>query len=271
MGLGYMNILIEFLRDKILGQKSPQPEQSHAQSNAGAGTASYASYASDLLSRFAMPGARTNEPNPRGTTSANVYSMVSNLAGAAFAGSAAPRSATHEASSIPGSLVDTIPGSTSSEKANYISAQRERLSTLLKALDREQQSLDMAYGSAPTYNRPPSSSSGASGLKTKSRSEVSFENVDYDEATERVHTPGSTPPKLATESPQARRTTSGNWLPAGMGGWFGGGNTSSAKDRTETGRDTDEQSSTASKGWSAARDITEEMARGMSSGVDTDR
>ncbi|KAI1624096.1 jumonji domain-containing protein 1 [Exophiala viscosa] len=276
MGLGYMNILIEFLRDKILGQKSPQPEHSQSQSTAGAGTAIYASYASDLLSRFAMPGARTDQPNPQGTTSASVYSAISNLAGAAFAGSSAagaPRSAAHEASSIPGSLVDTIPGSTSSEKANYISAQRERLSTLLKALDREQQSLDLAYGSAPTYNRPPSSSSGASGLKTKSRSEVSFENVDYDEATERVHTPGSTPPRLATEPPQARRTTSGNWLPAGMGGWFGGGSsTTPHNDRTERDRgDTDEQSSTASKGWSAARDITEEMARGMSSGVDTGR
>ncbi|KAK4938115.1 hypothetical protein LTR10_021355 [Elasticomyces elasticus] len=278
LGLGYMNILIEFLRDKILGQKSPQPEHPHSQaSTAGAGTATYASYASDLLSRFAMPGARTTQPTAPGTASANAYSMISNLAGAAFAGSAAtgaPRSATHEASSIPGSLVDTIPGSTSSEKANYISAQRERLSALLRALDREQQSLDLAYGS--NYNRPPSSSSGASGLKTKSRSEVSFENVDYDEATERVHTPGSTPPRLATEPPQARRTTSGNWLPAGVSGWFGGGGTGSTStsprnDRTERDRDIDDQSSTASKGWSAARNITEEMARGMSSGVDTGR
>lgn len=283
LGLGYMNIVIEFLRDKILGQKSPQPEHPPTSSGGGASTNTYASYAQDLLSRFAMPGARTTQPNPPGTASASVYSMVSNLAGVAFAGTGtttATRSAATEAASIPGSLTDTIPGSTSAEKASYISAQRERLSSLLRALDKEQQTLDLAYGSAPLQShRPPSSSSGSagvggSGLKTKSRSEVSFENVEYDEAT---HTPGSTPPKLATQ-PQARRTTSGNWLPAGVSGWFGGGggatgpsSTTPHDDRKERDRDTDNLASTVSKGWSAARDITEELARGTSSGVDTGR
>ncbi len=251
MGLGYINVLIEFIRDKILGQKSPQTEQSTQP-----GGPSYASYAQDLLSRFAMPGARTSQPNPPGTSSASVYSMVSTFAGAAFAGSSS-RSAATEAAAIPGSFLDLIPGSNSAEKQTFISAQRERLADMLKTLEKEQQTLDLAYGSAPGH-RPPSSG----GLKTKSRSEVSFENVDYDEATQ--HTPGSSPPRPVTEG---HRTTSGNWLPAGVSGWFGGGGAASGnngEERTERPRE-------ASKGWTSARDITEEISRGMRSGVDTDR
>lgn len=250
LGLGYLNILIEFVRDRILGQKSPQQQAPAA--------AGYASYAQDLLSRFAMPGARINTPNPPGTTSAGVYSMVSNLAGVAFAGSTSTRSAATEAASIPGSLFDDIPGGSSAEKGTYISLQRERLANMLKALENEQQNLDLAYGAAPGH-RPPSSGSG--GLKTKSKSEQSFENVDYDDAR---HTPGSTPPKLA----EGRRSTSGNWIPAGVSGWFGAAG--DGDERLERRQD-DSSSSRVSKGWSAAKDITDELARGMSSGVDTGR
>lgn len=223
-----------------------------------------------------MPGARTSQPNPPGTSSASVYSMMSTFAGAAFAASSgsSPRSASQEAASIPGSLLDNIPGGSSAEKQTFVSAQREKLSNMLRALDREQQSLDLAYGSAPGQ-RPPSSGSG--GLKTKSRSEVSFENVDYDEATQ--HMPGSTPPRPVTEG---RRTTSGNWLPAGVGGWFsggssggggvggggGGGATSSESHGQGRVDERSEREKMISKGWSAARDITEEITRGMSSGVD---
>jgi len=218
-----------------------------------------------------MPGARTNTPNPPGTTSAGVYGMVSNLAGAAFASPTTSRSAATEAASIPGSLFEDIPGGSSAEKGTYITVQRERLANMLRALDNEQQTLDLAYGSSPAQSkRPLSSGSGAAGgggLKTKSKSEQSFENVDYDDAR---HTPGSTPPKLATEG---RRTTSGNWIPAGVSGWFGGaaaaGTSGGVNDRVERNREDSSAAATVSKGWSAARDITEEMARGTSSGVDT--
>ncbi|KIW18727.1 hypothetical protein PV08_03016 [Exophiala spinifera] len=268
LGLGYLSVLIEFIRDKVLGQKSPQGDHVPLQQGGGAaaaGYAGYASYAQDLLSRFAMPGARASQPNPPGTSSASVYSMMSTFAGAAFAAGSAssPRSAAQEAASIPGSLFDDIPGSSSAEKQTFVSAQRERLSNMLKALDKEQQSLDLAYG-----QRPPSSG----GLKTKSRSEVSFENVDYDEVTPQQHTP----PRPVTEG---RRSTSGNWLPAGVGGWFGGGGgggggggdaTSSPSDNHGHGGhdERSERERMTSRGWSAARDITEEITRGMSSGVD---
>lgn len=257
MGLGYLNTIIEYARDKILGQKSPQP---HEPASTGGG--GYASYAQDLLSRFAMPGARTNTPTQPGTTSAGVYSMVSNLAGAAFSGTTShPRSASAEAASIPRSLFQDIPGTSTAEKSDFISAQRERLSSLLRALDSEQHNLDLAYGSAPTSHRP--SSSGTGGLKTKSRSEQSFENVDYDEV---ARTPGSSTPPRGSEG---RRTTSGGWIPAGVTGWFGG-SPGNDTDPTERGRDPD-SGSRASKGWSAARDITDEISRGVSSGVDPGR
>jgi hypothetical protein len=99
-------------------------------------------------------------------------------------------------------------------------------------------------------------------------SEQSFEKVDYDDATQ---TPGtsnsshdSTPPRLATGS--HRTTASGSWIPSGVTGWFGGG-----AGAENAGTNKGEPETLASKGWSAARDITEELAKGMSSGVDTRR
>ncbi|RVX65950.1 hypothetical protein B0A52_09835 [Exophiala mesophila] len=248
VGLGYVNILVEWLRERVLGQKNPQPQQPQ--------DASYTSYASDLLSRFAIPGARSNAPMLPGKPSAGVYGLVSGLAGAAFASQSGStsRSLATDVGSIPNSLVSEIPGGSNQEKSSYIQSQRERLSSLLRALDTEQQNLDLAYGSSGQR-----SASSASGLQTKSRSEQSFENVDYDDAT---HTPGtgtssygSTPPKAVTE----RRSPSGNWISSGVSGWLGG------SDGNQDPRDR------ASKGWQMARDMTEDIAKGMSSGIDNNR
>ncbi|KEF58771.1 uncharacterized protein A1O9_03614 [Exophiala aquamarina CBS 119918] len=266
LGLGYINTIVEYLREKVLGQKSPQPLQPQ--------NANYASYAQDLLSRFTMPGARTTAPTQPGITSAGVYGMVSNLAGAAFSSSqttltSSSRSAAAEASQIPASLARDIPGGSSAEKTSYIQSQRDRLTSLLRALDTEQQTLDLAYGAAPGHRSLPSSGGG---LTTKSRSEQSFENVDYDDAT---HTPGtsssygSTPPRPVTD---ARRTTSGNWIPSGVSGWFAGGDGPGAGPANTAERDDDRSDRNRnSKGWQMARDITEDIARGMSSGVDPRR
>ncbi|KAJ9609802.1 hypothetical protein H2200_006130 [Cladophialophora chaetospira] len=290
MGLGYMNIAIEWARERILGQKSPQAQGGGAQLGQGAG---YASYATDLLSRFAMPGARINTPTQQGTSSSAVYNTLSNFAGSAFGSSTGPRSAATEAASIniPPSLfhVDNIPGQSTTEKSTYITAQRDKLQGLIRALDKEQQNLDLAYGadsrgdrsgngssshgssSRGHSNRPSSSGSGLAiggGLKTKSHSEQSFENVGYDEAEDRSHiTPERDP-----------RRTSGGWIPAGVTGWFAGGSPpgqaqgrGEAQDyyeRNERERKRDSGDTLTSKGWSAARDITDEITRGLSSGYD---
>ncbi|KIW95728.1 uncharacterized protein Z519_04313 [Cladophialophora bantiana CBS 173.52] len=293
MGLGYLNIAIEWARERILGQKSPQQPAGRQQA---AGVGGYASYASDLLSRFAMPGARTNTPTQPGTTSAGVYSMVSNFAAGLASTSTSPqgtyRSAATEAASIsiPPNLFqfENIPGQSTAEKSSFITAQRDRLLGLVRMLDSEQQNLDLAYGAAPGENsgrggngghskRPSSSGSGLAmggGLKTKSRSEQSFENVDYDEATGVSNTPA--------EAYDRRRASGsegggGGWIPAGVSGWFsgsgpgGGAEGEGHYDRSERDMDRERMrdSARASRGWSAARDITDEITRGMSSGVDT--
>ncbi|OAP59826.1 hypothetical protein AYL99_04828 [Fonsecaea erecta] len=299
MGLGYLNIAIEWAREKILGQKSPQQDTSQQQA---AGVGGYASYASDLLSRFAMPGARTNTPTQPGTTSAGVYNMVSSFAAglASTSGSQGTyRSAAAEAASIsiPPNLFqfENIPGQSTAEKSSFITAQRDRLMGLVKMLDSEQQNLDLAYGAAPGESsgrggngghskRPSSSGSGLAmggGLKTKAPSEQSFENVDYDEATGGSNTPAD---------PQDRRRTSGGdgggagWMPSGVSGWFSGSGPGGAPegdrhyDRAERDMDRDPMrgsgpgsspSARGSRGWTAARDITDEISRGMSSGVDS--
>ncbi|KIX93536.1 uncharacterized protein Z520_10714 [Fonsecaea multimorphosa CBS 102226] len=304
MGLGYMNIAIEWAREKILGQKSPQGDAAQQQqAAAAAAVGGYASYASDLLSRFAMPGARTNTPTQPGTTSAGVYSMVSNFAAglASTSGGSPPqgaayRSAAAEAASIsiPPSLFqfENIPGQSTAEKSSFITAQRDRLLGLVKMLDSEQQNLDLAYGAAPGESRtgghskrPSSSGSGLAmggGLKTKSRSEQSFENVDYDEATGGSNTPAEAYDRRRTsggvEGTSAGGSGGGGWIPSGVSGWFSGSpprdgaeGDSGRYDRSERDMDRDRMrgSGPASRGWNAARDITDEISRGMSSGVDS--
>lgn len=146
-----------------------------------------------------------------------------------------------EAAMIPDSLVKDVKGASSSDKSNAIAAQRERLTGILKGLEAEQQNIDLAYGPGPGLN--------VSGLKAKSRSEQSFEKVDYDEAADDGH-----PPSKQAGS----RSSSGAWIPSGVTGLFGGGG------GVQGG-------SKQSKGWNSARDITEAMAEGLSSGVDRNR
>ena len=197
-GLGYLNLAIDWLRDTILGQKSPA-------SGSTPTNVSAAGYATNLLSRFTMPAAGVGAT----TSASNVYGMLSGVAGAAMGGMSnmnlsagrtrdfASTSYAHDQPLIP----ENMHASSPEEKSRYLAQHRERLSSMLHAIDKEQQSLDLAYGAEGHSNRsasghdidrprsrPSSSGSGlgASGLKTKSRSEVSFEQVDYDSDEDRA-------------------------------------------------------------------------------------
>ena len=225
--MGYLNMIIEYFRDKVLGQESPQHQQ-------GVPAQGYGSYAQDLLSRFAMPAAR-------GTSDGGIYGM---FAGAMSAGRT--RDVAAEAASVPDSLVHEQVRGNTAEKSKAISAQRERLTHILKSLEQEQQNVDLAYGSQPGAGLRTVSG----GLKTKSKSEQSFENVSYDEASGT----DEHPPKKVTD----RRSTSGNWLPAGVGGWWAG-------QSSETGSD---KKSSPKQGWSAAKDMVDAMTEGSSTGYD---
>lgn len=137
MGLGYMNIVVEWIREKVLGQASPQP---HIASAAPAGAQGYASYATDLLSRFAMPAAR-EKAAPSVAGAGSVLSMLSSAAGAALSGGANGGTAR----SMPGSsqtsnnFLAGLSNMSSEAKATFINTERERLTGILRALDKEQQ------------------------------------------------------------------------------------------------------------------------------------
>lgn len=253
MGMGYMNVAIEWIREKILGQASPQ-----SQNVAGApapGTAGYVNYASDLLSRFAMPAARTSAaPAVQAGASAGaagVFGMLSSAAGAALGAATGPSASTNTLRAVPPSasqqgspvpdthtFLSNLSSMPSDQKSTYITSQRDRLTAMLKALDREQQSVDLAYGGTGVDNlthpqsgrRPPSSHSGSgigTGLFTKSRSEQSFDNIDYDD----LHSGSgsgtgsgypsthSTPPHLRQQAASGR--SSGGAPRAPSGGWLG--------------------------------------------------
>ncbi|KAL8243677.1 hypothetical protein R6Q59_009935 [Mikania micrantha] len=239
MGLSYLSVVVEWIREKVLGQASPQPTKPAA---GAAGYGAAASYASDLLSRFAMPAARTNAAQATGLTS--LLSAALTSTSSATATRSDPSAHGHADISVLQSLLNN-PNTSNADKSFAIQSQRDRLNTLMKMLDKEQQSLDLAYGSG---------SGGSRGGFPKSVSQQSFERVDYDDVAGGMHTPGSsqhsTPPKPSS----GKRTTSGGF----MSGWLGGD--AQQEVRRDDGDDI------VSKGWSAARDMTETI---MGSGSDT--
>jgi len=159
------------------------------------------------------------------STAAEFYAL---LASAVSAATAAAPPATQSSSadhvqerdlSNSGTLIPpTIQGT---DRMSFISAQRERLSILLSALDREASSLriqDTTSGQRRLSNmpsdgnsssegeqaRPPSAMSGLS----KSRSELDFERIEKDEEN------GD---DSQTPVPSLFRQSSGSWLPWSWG------------------------------------------------------
>ena len=294
MGLGYMNILIEWVREKILGQASPQQ---HATSINPQGAQGYASYATDLLSRFAMPAARTQAAPAVTGSAGGMFNMLSSAAGAALAAGATTGTsrsvpASAQAASIPDTFLSGLGSMSSDQKSTFINSQRDRLTVMLKALDKEQHSLDLAYGdSRPSGSRRPPSSGG--GEFTKSRSQMSFDNIDYDDVQSFGGSGSghpsqhSTPPTMRQPSGEGQRTASGGWVTGNLGGWLGGSPREDSHrerdrddyDRRDRDRDDrthrDERRSPrvgdgvqdddyyGNKGWSTARDIADSVARSV--------
>ena len=267
MGLGYLNLAIDWMRDTVLGQKAPT-------SQADSANVSVAGYASNLLNRFTMPYAG----NANAAT--NVYGMLSGVAGVALGG--VSNLSAGRARDISASIAQ---GSSPEERSHHLAAEREKLTTLLRSLDKEQQSLDMAYGENSnnqhrsgdrSRSRPSSSGSnlGHSGLKSKSRSELSFDRVEYDDLHESQHNIADLTPQPQPPTHQ-RTTSSSSWLPS-MGGWLGGSpGAPPAGTSTLTAHENPRSTSgssrkSVSKNWSAAMDITDAI-QGSSSGVDLDR
>ncbi|KAI6784551.1 Protein YOP1 [Emericellopsis cladophorae] len=184
-GLSYLKQAIELIKTNVLGlppsREPPAPPQTEATSPQG--------YTQSLLARFSVPAAKwTGSAN----AGADVYNLLASAVAAAVTAAGHSRGA--ENSIIPPNM------QSSGEKITFIAAQREKLATLLSALDAEAQQLQTADAQAhldaadedgePTQ-RPPS---GLSAL-SKSRSETDFEKIEADSEDEaslrrRQNTPG---------------------------------------------------------------------------------
>lgn len=109
----------------------------------------------------------------------------------------------------------------SKEKMSFIATQRERLTAVMAALDREAQQIDNQSTSGPSHvdgadeatQRPPSGLSMFSAL-SKSRSEADFEKIEAESGAEEDNN---------AELRKRHVSTSGSgqgasWMPWGLGG-----------------------------------------------------
>ncbi|RFU36228.1 hypothetical protein B7463_g5, partial [Scytalidium lignicola] len=195
-GLTYLNQAIEFVRTRLLNlpPKEPTPPT----------TPSTFSYAQSLISRFNLPSARSGLTSHYGGGSTNtgndLYSLLASAVTAATSGSTQDRDTTNSGALIP----PTVRGE---ERVNFIAAQRERLSILLSALDKEATAIQNTGTQRSSTERPRSAVSGLS----KSRSETDFEKIDAESGSEEGE----------GGSRHGHRDSSGTWLPWGWTGKSG--------------------------------------------------
>ena len=168
----------------------------------------YASYATNLISQFNMASARPQQPAPGSGSSGTAGDFYSLLASAVTAATGASGS-TQRTRDLSNSGTLIPPHVDGSERLNFISTQRDRLTTLLSALDREASTLQGQGGRnrQPSYNFD-GSEPGHDGLSTR-KSEPDFERIDTGVD---AHENGRRPA-------QRGHSASGSWLPWS---WAGG-------------------------------------------------
>lgn len=213
------------------------------------------SYTQSLLARFSLPATRWSGGGEAGAASgADFYSfLASAVSAAANAAASSSRTApTRESETlIPANIRGT------SARMSFIAAQRERLSYVLSALDREASQLQTE--SEDAANRASSSSSdgqGGPGIKTrslsghsagsesasgasglsKSRSEADFEKLEAESgAEEDLGTLGGTSQgglRRRGGGAGGQEGSSGGWMSWGWGGGSGGGGDTAGGDRS---------------------------------------
>lgn len=199
LGLQYFYMAIDFIREKVMGlppQRQPPPPPPGP-----------ASYAQSLLSRFNLPTASGATPAAPAASN-DWYSVLSSTLGS-MTSAGKSREAREEELSASGTLLQRhLQSMSSTQKADYISAQRQVLDHLRSTLMREEQTMgrddhetdDLAYG----------------GPLKKDHSDNSFDVVDDDDLGSRT----------------SRRTS-------GWGGWLGNDHDSSGSSNTDhAGRST---------------------------------
>lgn len=196
-GLAYIRQAIEYVKTNILNMPPSPPAAVAAPEPSGT-----QSYSQALFARFSVPAARWSGSANAGADFYNflagAVAAASNATGGLGSGGKAG-TGTGWDSIIPSNLVSPT------EKMNFIAAQRDRLTFILKALDDEAKKVqrgeitaghahtnrassmhyDGAEDEEPTQ-RPPSgmSSGGSTSGLSRNRSEADFETIDADSLTD---------------------------------------------------------------------------------------
>lgn len=160
-GLQYLKQAIEWAKVNVLGlpPRRPTPPSSRQ-----------VSYSTSLLQRFVMPTARDSTAQ---AGAGDLFSVLGNVM--QQAGYAKSRELQPEDLAASGLIPPSISGQ---ERVNYIFEQRDRLRTLLQAFDQE--ASQSGHHEASSSGSPPLSAGGfnkPSGLLSKSRSELDFEDL----------------------------------------------------------------------------------------------
>lgn len=173
MGLSSFKRFIDFVKENILGLPPRAAPPSVAPE--------FGSYAQTLLSRFNLPSARQGLAAPAG----DFYGLLTSALGqvGSTSGGQSREAQAEEMMSRSGTLIPQGLTSTA-EKMTFLATQRERLSLLLTALDKEaiglekedfiQQDVEMRLRTPPQHHY------GQEELK-KSKSEVEFETVESED------------------------------------------------------------------------------------------
>ena len=217
-GVEYLKQAIELIKQHLLGLPPKEPTPPPTPSNL--------SYTQSLIARFNLPSARPAFPdiNVTGATAADFYSLLASAVGAATSSNPSTipsNQATRDLSNSGTLIPPTVQGD---ERLTFIAAQRERLSILLSALDKEANTLQSKTIKPSVPRNVPSMffdgstsseeeaaerpKSAMSGLSTR-KSEVDFEKIDAESGTEEVENG-----RRQTKSAQ---TGSGGWLPWSWG------------------------------------------------------
>lgn len=205
-GLAYAEMGIEWVKVNVLGfaPKKPAPPPRAGQT-----------YAQDFMSRFTVPGARGGGDNLTNLVSQALSGASALYAGTQGVGGGATSAQAAELSRSAAPLVpDNIRNN--DDRLHYVASQRERLTSLLQAFDREQDNLRTQRESGSRYHDNTSSGGLGAGL-AKSRSEAEFDRIERDEIGGSPGLHGgmdNRPPyPLTPPVPLDRRTSSGSWMP----------------------------------------------------------
>ncbi|KAI9673446.1 MAG: hypothetical protein M1817_002908 [Caeruleum heppii] len=259
-GWTYLKQALEYVKVHLLDMQ-PKKTTSSAPASAYAGMTGGMNYAQALLARFNIPSARGAEAPPTAptsSTSTDFYSLLTAALAQVNAATASNLTATPSATTpVPPPPSTHSP----SNRLSYLAIQRERLRTLLLAVDHETSNLSSAasgqstgvkgltpqtqpinpFPSNPTASAPTATTSGfsphpsnpdSSSVLRKSHSDAEFETVEREDVEGQSPGHGGEIPRKPVNRQKNARTSSGGWLP-----WKWGGSESSPPPQGMTGGD----------------------------------